>query len=175
MRVQVIASLLFASVAYAGMTINTPAIKQCEDAVFSITGATGKVTLTVLPSDQPCDHDDLFVGSDFGNGDTNTLKKITIAAGTSVVVVADDEAGNEIWTNTIVVGGSAAACSSTGTTPATGARTGAAATTPTTRATAPVNAAGASSSDAPTSGAASIKASFGLGAFAALAALVFTA
>ena len=56
--------------------------------------------LTILPSDKPCDHDGLVEKDGFGNG-VATLKNVNIPAGTSVVVVADDSNGQEVWTNTV--------------------------------------------------------------------------
>lgn len=173
MRIQFAAALLLASSAYAALTITSPAINQCKDAKFTITGAVGDVQLTILPSDKPCEHDGLVIKEGFQNGEA-TLSNINIPAGTSVVVVADDAAGNEAWSSTIVVGGSAADCAASS--------SGASAASSTTRSSssqhpsgtaAPVNAAGAT--DTPTSGATSLKTSFGFGAVVALAALVFNA
>ena len=75
-------------------------ILQCQDVSFNIGGATGDVRLTILPSDKPCDHDGLVEKDGFGNG-VATLKNVNIPAGTSVVVVADDSNGQEVWTNTV--------------------------------------------------------------------------
>ena len=60
----------------------------------------GDVQLTVLPSDNPCDHDGLVVQGGFQNGGA-TLLDVNIPAGTSVVVVADDASGNEAWSQTV--------------------------------------------------------------------------
>jgi len=176
MRVQfAAASLLLASSAYAAFTIDSPAILQCKDVSFAIGGASGDVRLTILPSDKPCEHDGLVTQDGFGNG-VATLHNVNIPAGTSVVVVADDAEGHEVWTNTIVIGGSAADCSASSSSSV--ASTARAASTPTSSSarssgtSAPVNA--ADSSDTP-SGATSLKASFGFGAFVALAGLFFTA
>lgn len=178
MRIQFAAALLLTGSAYAALTITSPAINQCKDAKFTIAGAVGDVQLTILPSDNPCEHDGLVVKAGFHNGEA-TLSNINIPAGTSVVVVADDAAnGNEVWSSTIVVGGSAADCDAS----SGGASSGGASPVSTIRSStsqrpsgtsAPVNAAG--STDVPTSGAASLNTSFGFGAVVALAALVFNA
>lgn len=173
MRIQFAAALLLTGSAYAALTITSPAINQCKDAKFTITGAVGDVQLTILPSDNPCEHDGLVVKAGFHNGEA-TLSNINIPAGTSVVVVADDAAnGNEVWSSTIVVGGSAVDCdaSSGGASPVSTVRSSTSQHPSGTAA--PVNAAGAT--DVPTSGAASLSTSFGFGAVVALVALVFNA
>lgn len=67
---------------------------------FAIGGASGDVRLTILPSDKPCEHDGLVTQDGFGNG-VATLHNVNIPAGTSVVVVADDAEGHEVWTSTV--------------------------------------------------------------------------
>lgn len=174
MRIQSAVALLLASSAYAALTISSPAINQCKDATFTITGAVGDVQLTILPSTNPCEHDGLVVKEGFHNGEA-TLSNINIPAGTSVVVVADDAGnGNEAWSSTIVVGGSAADCdaSSSGG-PATLSTSRTSTSHHSSGTSAPVNAAG--ETDVPTSGATSFDTSFGFGAVVALAALVFNA
>lgn len=175
MRAQFVASLLFAASAYAAFTIDSPAIRQCQDVTFNIGGATGEVRLTVLPSDKPCEHDGLVIQEGFGNG-VATLRNVNVAAGTSIVVVADDDAGNEVWTNTIVITGSAADCAASTSHSASSAARAASTPTTTSRASASNPAINAGSSlDPPASGAASLKASFGFGALVALAGVFFTA
>jgi hypothetical protein len=81
--------------------IHTPFRLQCKDSTFTITGAVGDIQLTILPSDKPCEHDGLVTKDGFSNGDA-TLHNINIAAGTSVVVVADDAAnGQEVWSSVV--------------------------------------------------------------------------
>jgi hypothetical protein len=61
----------------------------------------GDVQLTILPSDNPCEHDGLVIKDGFTNG-VATLSNINIPAGTSVVVVADDAGdGQEVWSSVV--------------------------------------------------------------------------
>lgn len=172
---QLVAPLFFALAASAAFTIDTPAINQCKDVSFKISGNQGKVRLQVLPSVNPCEHDPLADSGEFdlAADGTYTWSNLNVAAGTSVVVVADDDSDNEAWTATIVVGGNASDCSG-----ASGSTTATRTSAPTsnssnTRSNARTSAteapANAANSDA-NSGAASFGASMGVGAVALISA-----
>ncbi|CAG8702107.1 3926_t:CDS:2, partial [Acaulospora colombiana] len=117
---QLVAPLFFALAASAAFTIDTPAINQapspegetappsgkhplCKDVSFKIGGNQGKVRLQVLPSVNPCEHDPLADSGEFdlAADGVYTWSNLNVAAGTSIVVVADDDSDNEAWTATV--------------------------------------------------------------------------
>ncbi|KAG8801961.1 hypothetical protein FRB91_006920 [Serendipita sp. 411] len=109
---------LAAAVFAADFSVSSPQINQCKPATFQIQGNWGaNPHLSVLPSVDPCEHDSLVeIPVTIANGQF-TWDSATVAAGTSVVVLIDDDSGHEAWSQTIVVGGSAADCPATTSSP----------------------------------------------------------
>jgi hypothetical protein len=158
----------------AAFTVDSPAINQCKDTTFHLAGYTGDVYLNVLPSVDPCQHDPIFeVGPiSIGGDGSYTWHNTQVAAGTSVVVVFDDGANHEVWTNTIVVGGSASDCPQT-TAPSAAHSTTRATTASHAATSAPVNAAQGTQDDS--SGAFNVKASWATGLLTLLVGAAFLA
>ncbi|KAG8806499.1 hypothetical protein FRC17_004955, partial [Serendipita sp. 399] len=130
-----------------------------------------------LPSVDPCEHDSLVeVPITITNG-RFVWDSATVAAGTSVVVLIDDDAGHEAWSKPIVVGGSAADCptASSARSPSPAGSTTSRRPTSTSGGNTPANAAANVSDDAPSSAVPSIKGSFGAVVVGFMSAIAFLA
>jgi hypothetical protein len=102
-----IASFILAGV--KALEVSTPYdVVQCGDTQFTISGATGQYHVSVVPAVDPCESDALFE-SDALTGDSYTWKT-NLPAGTQVMVVVDDDAGNEAWSAPFMIGAGDASC-----------------------------------------------------------------
>jgi len=104
----IVSVALVAASVQAGLDISTPSeLKQCEEATFVISGATGSVWPFVVDPKTPCD-DPLRELKDV----TGNLKwKADLPVGTNVMVEIEDEAGNQAWSGLLtVIPGSDSSC-----------------------------------------------------------------
>jgi len=104
----IVSFALVAASVQAGLDISTPSeLKQCEEATFVISGATGSVWPFVVDPKTPCD-DPLRELKDV----TGNLKwKADLPVGTNVMVEIEDEAGNQAWSGLLtVIPGSDSSC-----------------------------------------------------------------
>jgi len=171
LRNTILVALASAIYASAALTVSSPQINQCKDVTFQVGGASGQVWFNFLPSVNPCSSDAIDeVGPIDVSSGSYTWHNANIAAGTSIVVVVDDASGAEAWSSIITVGGSSADCAASTSASRTIASVNnqiASSTHHSSATQAPVNAAG--STDAPTSGALNVQASWATSLLALIA------
>jgi hypothetical protein len=85
----------------AEFTVYTPELTQCQPATLNWDNTNGHYDVIIVPANDPCG-DEL---ADLGDIDTNTYQwsKVTIPAGTSVMVSVLDTDGQEGWSGAITV------------------------------------------------------------------------
>jgi len=85
----------------ADFTVYTPQLTQCQPATLTWDPTSGPYNVVIVPADDPCG-DEL---ADLGDVDTNTLQwsKVSIPAGTQLMVSVLDANDQEGWSGTITV------------------------------------------------------------------------
>lgn len=87
----------------ADFTVYTPTLTQCQPATLTWDQATGPYDVIVVPASDPCGD---YI-ADLGDSvDTNSYQwsKVTIPAGTQVLVSVLDSTGQEGWSGPVTVG-----------------------------------------------------------------------
>jgi len=96
----IVSLALAAAAVQADLYISTPPeLKQCEEATFVISGASGSVWPFVVDPNNPCG-DPLRELND-ATGDLKWTPDLPV--GTNVMVEIEDEAGNQAWSGALTV------------------------------------------------------------------------
>ncbi|KAH9940956.1 hypothetical protein B0H21DRAFT_780267 [Amylocystis lapponica] len=98
---------LFATLAIKGaradLTIDTPALIQCQPVNITWDQTQGPYNLIVVPADDPCGD----IIADLGDfDDTSAQWTPNITAGKAAMFSLEDAAGNEAWSGTMTIQGS---------------------------------------------------------------------